>query len=96
MSAGAPAPMFILSFRHRDELTLLAETAGWQPIAARRVENAEGRFVSSGASVAVVDARGALAEAHEGVRALADPAEANAAALLVLVAKGDAGALDQF
>ena len=65
MSAGAPAPMFILSFRHRDELTLLAETAGWQPIAARRVENAEGRFISSGASVAVVDARGALAEAEQ-------------------------------
>ena len=96
MSAGAPAPMFILSFRHRDELTLLAETAGWQPIAARRVENAEGRFISSGASVAVVDARGALAEAHEGVRVLADPVEANAAALLVLVAKSDTGALDQF
>jgi diguanylate cyclase (GGDEF)-like protein len=96
MSAGAPAPVFILSFRHRDELTVLAEGAGWQPIAARRVVSAEGRFVSSGASVAVVDARGALADGHEGVRALADPVEANAAALLVLVSKGDAGALDQF
>ena len=96
MNARAPAPVFILSFRYRDELTLLAEGAGWQPIAARRVENAEARFVSSGASVAVVDARGALAEGHEGVRALADPVEANAAALLVLVAKADAAALDQF
>jgi diguanylate cyclase (GGDEF)-like protein len=96
MSAGAPAPVFILSFRHRDELTLLAEGAGWQPIAARRVVSAESRFVSSGASVAVVDARSALAEGHEGVRALADPVEANAAALLVLVSRGDAGALDQF
>nr|WP_295371426.1 bifunctional diguanylate cyclase/phosphodiesterase [uncultured Sphingosinicella sp.] len=96
MSAGAPAPLFILSFRHRDELTLLAEGAGWQPIAARRTANAEARFVSSGASVAIVDARGALDEGHEGVRALADPVEANASALLVLVSRNDAGALDQF
>ncbi len=96
MSAGAPAPLFILSFRHRDELTLLAEGAGWQPIAARRIANAEARFVSSGASVAVVDARGSLDEGHEGVRALADPVEANASALLVLVSRNDAGGLDQF
>ena len=54
------APLFILSFRHRDELTRLAEGAGWQPIAARRADNAEARFVASGAAVAVVDARGAL------------------------------------
>ena len=60
MTAGALAPLFILSFRHRDELTRVAESAGWQPIAARRTDNAESRFIGSGASVAVVDARGAL------------------------------------
>jgi diguanylate cyclase (GGDEF)-like protein len=96
MMAGGAAPLFILSFRHRDELTRLAEGAGWQPIAARRSANADGRFVSSGASVAVVDARGALEEGHEGVRALGDTAEANAAALLVLVSRKDGGAVDQF
>ena len=90
------APLFILSFRHRDELTRLAEGAGWQPIAARRAENAEARFVSSGAAVAVVDARGALNEGEEAVRSIADAAEANAAALLVLLSRKDAAALDRF
>lgn len=89
------APLFILSFRHRDELTRLGEGAGWQPIAARRAENAEARFVASGAAVAVIDARGALAEGLEAVRAVADAAEANAAALLVLVSRGDGEALDE-
>jgi diguanylate cyclase (GGDEF)-like protein len=88
------APLFILSFRHRDELTRLAESAGWQPIAARRAENAEARFVASGAAVAVVDARGALEEGQEAVRAIADAVEANAAALLVLLSRNDGHALD--
>ena len=88
------SPLFILSFRHRDELSRLAEGAGWQPIAARRVENAEARFVASGAAVAVIDARGALDEGQEAVRAIADAVEANAAALLVLVSRNDAAALE--
>jgi len=88
------APLFILSFRHRDELSRLVEGAGWQPIAARRADNAEARFVASGASVAVVDARGALEEGQEAVRAIADAVEANASALLVLLSRGDAAALD--
>jgi diguanylate cyclase (GGDEF)-like protein len=88
------APLFILSFRHRDELTRLVESAGWRPIAARRSENAEARFVASRAAVAVVDCRGALAEGQESVRAIADCIEANAGALLVLLSRNDAGALD--
>ena len=96
MSAGSVlAPLFILSFRHRDEITATAERAGWQPIAARRAENAESRFLASGAAVAVVDARGALPEGREGVRALADPVEANAGALLVLLSRNDEEALDE-
>jgi len=90
------APLFILSFRHRDELSRLAEGAGWQPIAARRAESVEARFVASGASVAMVDARGALAEGEEAVRAIGDAAEANEAALLVLLSRGDAAALESF
>jgi len=93
-AAASAAPLFILSFRHRDELTALAEGAGWQPIAARRNANAEARFISSGASVAVVDARGALEEGREAVRTLGDPVEANAAALLVLVSRTDTEALE--
>ena len=96
MIAGLPAPLFVLSFRHRDELNLLSQGAGWQPIAARRAENAEARFIASGASVAVVDARGALGEGQAAVRALADTIEANAAALLVLLSRTDSGALDGF
>ncbi|HEY0446839.1 MAG TPA: EAL domain-containing protein [Allosphingosinicella sp.] len=96
MSAGAAAPLFILSFRHRDELIAVAESAGWQPIAARRTANVESRFIASGAAVAVVDARGSAADGHFGVRALGDPVEANAGALLVLVSRNDAAALDQF
>ena len=62
------APLFILSFRHRDELNRLAERGGWRPIAARRADDAEARFAGSGAAVAVVDARGALDEGLEAVR----------------------------
>ncbi len=90
------APLFILSFRQRDELSRLAEGAGWQPIAARRAENAEARFVASGASVALIDARGALDEGLAAVRAIGDAVEANAAALLVLLSRTDGGALDAF
>ncbi|MGQ0661757.1 putative bifunctional diguanylate cyclase/phosphodiesterase [Sphingosinicella sp.] len=90
------APLFILSFRHRDELGRLAERGGWRAIAARRADDAEARFAGSGASVAVVDARGALDEGLEAVRALADAAEANGAALLVMVSRNDGVALDRF
>ncbi len=93
MSGGA-APLFILSFRHRDELTRIAQAAGWQPIAARRLAGAEGRFVDSGAWVAVVDARGALPEGQEAVRALGDAVETNGGALLVLVSRTDVAALE--
>lgn len=89
------APLFILSFRHRDELTRVTESAGWQPIAARRADNAEARFVASGAAVAVVDARGALGEGRDAVRAIADAVEANGAALLVLLSRGDGDALGE-
>src|SRR4051812_27238316 len=90
------APLFILSFRHRDELSRLAEGAGWQPIAARRADNVEARFVASGAAVAGIDARGAREEGLEAARAVADAVEANAAALLVLLSRNDAAALDIF
>jgi diguanylate cyclase (GGDEF)-like protein len=93
-AAGLAAPLFILSFRHRDELSRIAETAGWQPIAARRNANAETRFLASGASVALIDARGALEEGREAVRILGDPVEANAAALVVLLSRKDEDALD--
>ncbi|HEX8402896.1 MAG TPA: bifunctional diguanylate cyclase/phosphodiesterase [Allosphingosinicella sp.] len=95
MSALMPSPLFILSPRHRDALTRAAEGAGWQPVAARRMAHAERRFVGSGASVAVVDARGAYAEALDGVRALAAPVQVNSAALLVLLSRADTAGLEE-
>jgi diguanylate cyclase (GGDEF)-like protein len=87
------APLFILSFRHRDAVTRIIENGGWLPIAARRAAGAEGRFVTSGAQVAIVDARESVEEGRAAVRALGDVVEANAAALLVLLSESDAGRL---
>jgi diguanylate cyclase (GGDEF)-like protein len=87
--AAGTTPVFLLSFRHRDELATAAERAGWRALAARRADGAERRFVASGASVAVVDARGAFEDGMDAARLLADAVEANAAALLVLLSRGD-------
>jgi diguanylate cyclase (GGDEF)-like protein len=92
--ASVPAPLFLLSFRHRDELASAAAAAGWQSIAARRADNAEQRFVASGAMIAVVDARGSFSDGLSAVRGLADAVEVNAAALLVLISRTDIVSLD--
>jgi len=94
-AAQDAASLFIVSFRHRDELTAIAARAGWRPIAARRAAGAELRFIGSGATVAVVDGRGALDEAIGAIRSLADPVQANAAALLVLLSRSDVARLDE-
>ena len=91
-----PASLFILSFRQRDELAALAAGAGWQVVAARRAAGAERRFLSSGAAVAVIDARGAAADGLAATRALSDTIEANGGALLVLVSRGDIAMLGDF
>ena len=90
----AEAPLFLLSFRHRDELASAATRAGWQAIAARRADQAEQRFVASSAMIAVVDMRGAFAEGLAAVQALAGAVEVNAAAMLALVSRTDVGSLD--
>ena len=77
----AQAPLFILSFNHRDELALAAARAGWRSIAARRRGGIEYRFASSGAMIAVVDARGAFDEGLEAVANLSTAVEISAAAL---------------
>lgn len=86
---SAASALFILSFRQRDELAALASRGGWQVIAARRAEGAEQRFLTSGAHVAVVDARGALGDGLAAVAVLGDVIAANGGALLVLVSRGD-------
>jgi len=89
------APLFLLSFRHRDELTASVERAGWQAIAARRADLIERRFIASGAGIAIVDARGAFNEGLAAAKLLGDPVEANAGALLVLASRGDVSRLDE-
>uniref|UniRef100_UPI0035CA3A55 EAL domain-containing protein n=1 Tax=uncultured Sphingomonas sp. TaxID=158754 RepID=UPI0035CA3A55 len=90
MTAAQPAPIFILSFRQRDELASLAASAGWQVVAARRAGGAERRFLSSGAALAVIDARGAPAEGLGAVLLMSGAVEANGGALLALVSRGEA------
>ena len=87
-------PLFLLSFRQRDELAATAERAGWTPIAARRADRAARRFILSGSPIAVVDARGAFEEGVAAVKARADPVEANAGALLVLLSRNDVPNID--
>lgn len=89
-----PTPLFILSFRQRDELAEIAERGGWKATAARRADGAERRFISSGATVAVVDARGAFTEGLSAVRLLSDPVQSNASALLALISRNDVARLD--
>lgn len=91
---GGAGTLFLLSFRHRDELAAIVERAGWRMIAARRVQDVERRFVASGAAIAVIDARGAFDEGVAAVQALADVVQTNAGALLVLVSRGDVARLD--
>lgn len=83
------APLFVLSFRQRDELASVAAGAGWQVVAARRAGGAERRFLASGAAVAVIDARGAIAEGIAATAALGSAVEANGGALLALVSRGE-------
>jgi len=83
------APLFVLSFRQRDEMAAAAAGAGWRVVAARRGEGVERRFLTSGASVAVIDARGALSDGLEATKALGGVIEANGGALLILVSQSD-------
>ncbi|NNC71910.1 MAG: bifunctional diguanylate cyclase/phosphodiesterase [Sphingomonadaceae bacterium] len=73
----------------------MTERAGWEPIAARRADNAERRFIMSGAAIAIVDARGAFDDGLAAVQLLDNAAEANAAALLVLVSRKDVERIDE-
>ncbi len=83
------APLFLLSFRQRDELAAAAAGAGWRVVAARRGEGVERRFLASGAAVAVIDARGALSDGLLAAKALGGLIETNGAAMLVLVSQSD-------
>jgi len=76
--------VFLLSFRQDEGLSAILRAAGW-PVTARH-----------GETIAVLDARGALADGLAAARALGDDARAKGGALLVLVSRDDVGALDDF
>ncbi|WP_425454900.1 putative bifunctional diguanylate cyclase/phosphodiesterase [Hephaestia caeni] len=89
-------PLFVLSFRQRDELAASVSGAGWRVVAARRADDAERRFLASGAQIALVDARGALSDGLAAARALGDMIAATGNAMLVLVSHTDVAALGDF
>jgi len=79
-------PLFILSPYHRDRLSLLATRLGWKPVAARRRERAESRYLGSLARTAVVDLRGLdEAEAIAVVGSLRDAVETSGGAMLAIL-----------
>nr|WP_184030198.1 EAL domain-containing protein [Sphingomonas yantingensis] len=80
--------MFVLSFRQRDELASLVARGGWLAVAARRGEAVERRFRASGASIALIDARGAFEDGLIAARALGEAIE-RPAAMMVCVSKTD-------
>ncbi|MHA6722666.1 EAL domain-containing protein [Sphingomonas sp. RS2018] len=89
-------PVFILSFRQRDELAATAARGGWRTVAARRGDGLERRVRASGATVVVIDARGAIGEGLAATRAIGEAVAAQGRALLVLVSRGDAGDIAAF
>ncbi|HVI97825.1 MAG TPA: GGDEF domain-containing phosphodiesterase [Sphingomonas sp.] len=94
--AERAVPLFVLSFRQRDELAASASGVGWRVVAARRADDAERRFLASGAQIALVDARGALDDGLAAARALGDMIAATGNAMLVLVSRTDTAALGDF
>ncbi|HVJ01953.1 MAG TPA: bifunctional diguanylate cyclase/phosphodiesterase [Sphingomonas sp.] len=89
-AAAAPeTPVFVLSFRQRDEVAAAAAGGGWRVVAARRGDGVDQRFLASGASVAVIDARGAMTEGLDAAKALGPTIEAHGGAMLVLVSQSD-------
>jgi len=93
-STGA-APLFLLSAHASDELVELAASGGWRVIAAAHAEDVERRFLASGAAVALIDARGTIEAGIDATRALGETVATTGAALLVLVERGDDGAIGQ-
>jgi diguanylate cyclase (GGDEF)-like protein len=91
VESGSPdaAPVFILSFRQREEVAAAAAGGGWRVVAARRADSVDRRFLASGAAVAVIDARGALSDGLEAAKALGPTIEAHGAAMLILVSQSD-------
>ena len=84
-AAKAKLPLFLLSFHNRNDLATAVEAAGWQAIAARRSAGLERRFIGSGATIAIIDARGATEEALAACDAVGPAVASAGSALLAIV-----------
>jgi EAL domain-containing protein (putative c-di-GMP-specific phosphodiesterase class I)/GGDEF domain-containing protein len=79
-------PVFILSPGHREELSVLAVSVGWKPVAARRRERAESRYLGSLARTAILDLRDMdEGQALDLIGSLAEAVEASGGAILMIV-----------
>jgi diguanylate cyclase (GGDEF)-like protein len=87
------APLFLLSAGAANGLGALASSGGWRVVAAEGGDDAERRFLASGAAVALIDARGAIEPGLAAVRAIGEVAATTGAALLVLLDRVDDGAV---
>src|SRR3546814_13247781 len=85
---GRLQPIFLVSPRYRNEVAASIEMGGRPVVAARRARDAERRFAQSGASIAVVAARGAAELGLEIARTLSGTVEAMGAAMLVSPSRG--------
>src|SRR3546814_11780627 len=65
-------------------------------VAARRADDAERRFLASGAQIALVDARGAMNDGLAAAQALGDMIAATGNAMPVLVSHADTATLGDF
>jgi EAL domain-containing protein (putative c-di-GMP-specific phosphodiesterase class I) len=90
------SPLFIFSPRHQEELTELCREAGWRAMVAMDAATSGESFSASGAWVAVVDARGAMGAARKAVGMIAEAAERQRSALLLILGEHDADQLPWF
>jgi FixJ family two-component response regulator len=92
----AATSLFALSFRQSAEIAQIAASAGWQADVLAQADDVAAAYLASGAAVAVVDARGALDQGLAATQALGGLIAANGDALVVLVSRGDIGAIGEF
>ncbi len=88
-AAMAKLPVFLLSFRYRNDLANMVERAGWQVIAARRSQGLERRFIASGAAIAIIDARHAADEALAACETIGSAISLSGSALMVILDNKD-------
>jgi EAL domain-containing protein (putative c-di-GMP-specific phosphodiesterase class I)/GGDEF domain-containing protein len=92
----AATSLFALSFRQSAEIAQIAASAGWQADVLAQADDVAAAYLASGAAVAVVDARGALDQGLAATQALGGLIATNGDALVVLVSRGDIGAIGEF